>query len=194
METNLYYYRARYYDPFVGRFSSEDPIKFRGGIDFYAYVKNRSTMLRDPSGRACWGGGLSGASAFSAFWFGVGYEGSFYLVADSLGNQGVLDCNGGGVGAVGGVGGSVGVQLPGLYSPNCKSICELEGAFGGVTGWAGAGITTTAGGASLSKTTATFTGGGGLGVGAGAGLVGIAGDCTLIWKHHNCPTCSKAKH
>jgi RHS repeat-associated protein len=34
-ETSLLYYRARYYDPTVGRFISEDPIKFKGGIDFY---------------------------------------------------------------------------------------------------------------------------------------------------------------
>lgn len=191
----LYYYRARYHDPIVGRFPSEDPIKFKGGINFYAYVKNLPTLLRDPSGRVCWGGGMSGSGAISAFWFGVGFEGSFYLVADSKGNQGILDCSGGGVGAVGGgAGGSVSVQLPGLFSPNCNSICDLEGGFGGVTGWAGAGITSAASGASLSNTTATFTGGGGLGVGSGAGVVGIFGDCKLIWKHHNCPTCSSGKH
>jgi RHS repeat-associated protein len=49
-ETGLYYYRARYYDPTVGRFISEDPIGFKGGIDFYAYVKNRPVSFVDPSG------------------------------------------------------------------------------------------------------------------------------------------------
>jgi len=34
------YYRARYYDASAGRFTSEDPIRFRGGFDFYAYVMN----------------------------------------------------------------------------------------------------------------------------------------------------------
>jgi len=34
-ETGLYYNRARYYDRNVGRFISEDPTEFRGGIDFY---------------------------------------------------------------------------------------------------------------------------------------------------------------
>jgi RHS repeat-associated protein len=49
-ETALYYYRARYYDPQIGRFISEDPIRFHGGINFYDYVFNSPTTLRDPRG------------------------------------------------------------------------------------------------------------------------------------------------
>jgi RHS repeat-associated protein len=49
-ETNLYYYRTRYYDPAAGRFLSEDPIEFKGGIDFYTYVTNRPVDLADPTG------------------------------------------------------------------------------------------------------------------------------------------------
>ncbi len=51
-ETGLYYYRARYYDPQVGRFTSEDPIKFDGGINFYRYVRDNPTNYVDPLGRA----------------------------------------------------------------------------------------------------------------------------------------------
>ena len=40
-ETALYYYRARYYDPSNGRFISEDPIGFSGGVNFYTYVDGR---------------------------------------------------------------------------------------------------------------------------------------------------------
>jgi RHS repeat-associated protein len=55
-ETGLYYYRARYYDPSIGRFLSEDPIRFWGGIDFYKYVDNDPTNSVDPSGeRKIWG-------------------------------------------------------------------------------------------------------------------------------------------
>jgi RHS repeat-associated protein len=50
IETGLYYYRARYYDPSVGRFTSEDPISSRGGINFYVYVGNSSPQLTDPYG------------------------------------------------------------------------------------------------------------------------------------------------
>lgn len=49
-ETGLYYYRARYYDPAVGRFLSEDPIQFSGGPNFYVYVWNGPIDEVDPSG------------------------------------------------------------------------------------------------------------------------------------------------
>jgi RHS repeat-associated protein len=50
-ETSLYYYRARYYDPSVGRFLTEDPIRIAGGgPDFYGYVQNDPADNIDPSG------------------------------------------------------------------------------------------------------------------------------------------------
>ena len=49
-ETGLYYYRARYYDPSVGRFLTEDPIRFTGSFDFYSYVGNSPIDLADPLG------------------------------------------------------------------------------------------------------------------------------------------------
>jgi len=51
-ETNLYFYRDRYYDQTDGRFLSEDPIGFDGGRSFYTYVRNNPTILIDPRGRA----------------------------------------------------------------------------------------------------------------------------------------------
>ena len=56
-ETGIYDYRARYYDPTVGRFLSEDPIKFKGGLDFYGYVRNDPVSRIDPTGRIhqAWG-------------------------------------------------------------------------------------------------------------------------------------------
>lgn len=50
LETGLCYFRARYYDPKVGRFLSEDPIGFQAGVNFYSYVNNRPTFLSDPFG------------------------------------------------------------------------------------------------------------------------------------------------
>ena len=44
----IYEYRARHYDRTIGRFISEDPIRFKGGLDFYAYTKNDPISYRDP--------------------------------------------------------------------------------------------------------------------------------------------------
>jgi RHS repeat-associated protein len=50
-ETNLYYYRARYYDPATSKFISEDPIRFEGKqTNFYPYVRNSPANYVDPSG------------------------------------------------------------------------------------------------------------------------------------------------
>lgn len=48
----FYYMRARYYDPKVGRFISEDPEGFEGGINFYAYTSNNPIIWIDPWGLA----------------------------------------------------------------------------------------------------------------------------------------------
>jgi RHS repeat-associated protein len=51
--SGLYYYRARYYQPRLQRFISEDPIGFNGGdMNLYAYVFNTPTNLLDPSGNS----------------------------------------------------------------------------------------------------------------------------------------------
>jgi RHS repeat-associated protein len=50
-ETGLYYYRARYYDPSTGRFLGEDHARYKGGINFYAYVRNNPIDFTDPLGR-----------------------------------------------------------------------------------------------------------------------------------------------
>jgi RHS repeat-associated protein len=51
-ETGLYYYRARYYSPDVGRFINEDPLGFNAGVNFYAYVGNSPLSFYDPFGLA----------------------------------------------------------------------------------------------------------------------------------------------
>jgi RHS repeat-associated protein len=48
--TGLQYNRARWYDPAVGRWISEDPIGFKGGMNLSEYVNNNPITLVDPSG------------------------------------------------------------------------------------------------------------------------------------------------
>jgi RHS repeat-associated protein len=49
-ETGLLYYRARYYDPKVGRFLSPDPVGYLAGPNLYSYVENDPVNLVDPYG------------------------------------------------------------------------------------------------------------------------------------------------
>ena len=50
-QADLYYNRARYYDPELGQFISKDPIGFAAGdANLYRYVGNGPTNATDPSG------------------------------------------------------------------------------------------------------------------------------------------------
>jgi RHS repeat-associated protein len=52
--TGLYYYRARYYSPQLGRFVSEDPLEFGGGsTNLYASANGNPISISDPLG--LWG-------------------------------------------------------------------------------------------------------------------------------------------
>ncbi len=48
--TGLYFYRARYFNPSLQRFISEDPLGQQGGINVYAYAFNDPVDLTDPFG------------------------------------------------------------------------------------------------------------------------------------------------
>jgi RHS repeat-associated protein len=50
-ETGLYYYRARWYDPKVGRFISEDPVGLEGGLNAFIYAENNPLAFRDSQGQ-----------------------------------------------------------------------------------------------------------------------------------------------
>ena len=49
-ETGFYFNRARYYDPELGRFISEDPVGLAGGINMFAYAGNDPVTYTDPFG------------------------------------------------------------------------------------------------------------------------------------------------
>jgi RHS repeat-associated protein len=77
-ESGLYYYRARYYDPSLGRFISEDPIGFSAGdTNLYRYVSNSPTNFTDPTGTVISGWAEDALYAADAFFAGFGNVVSF---------------------------------------------------------------------------------------------------------------------
>jgi RHS repeat-associated protein len=53
-ETGLYYYRARYYSPELGRFLERDPVGYLSDLNLYRYVKNNPLKWVDPLGLDIW--------------------------------------------------------------------------------------------------------------------------------------------
>jgi RHS repeat-associated protein len=91
-DDDLYYYRARYYDPTTQRFVSEDPIGLDAGdMNFYRYVGNSPISLVDPYG-------LDWLSTLSNYSAGFGDTLSFGLtnwVREKMGTNDVVDkCSG----------------------------------------------------------------------------------------------------
>ena len=60
LETDLYYYNARYYNPTIGRFISVDPVAQNDlriitdpqSLNYYNYTRNNPVMLVDPTGES----------------------------------------------------------------------------------------------------------------------------------------------
>jgi RHS repeat-associated protein len=53
-ETGLYYYRARYYNPQIGRFLQTDPVGYAPGMNLYRYCRNNPLKWTDPFGLRNW--------------------------------------------------------------------------------------------------------------------------------------------
>jgi RHS repeat-associated protein len=53
-ETELYYHGARYYAPWLARWTAPDPLGALGGSGSYVYVRNRPITRHDPSGLIDW--------------------------------------------------------------------------------------------------------------------------------------------
>ncbi|MCL4722796.1 MAG: RHS repeat-associated core domain-containing protein [Rhodocyclaceae bacterium] len=92
--TGLYYYRARYYDPRLKQFISDDPIGLAGGVNYRSYVNGNPVVYTDPSGRYIWiaggaiAGGIFGGIAGAAQAIASGQSFSQIAVATATGAAG----------------------------------------------------------------------------------------------------------
>jgi RHS repeat-associated protein len=131
-EAGLYYYRARYYDPTVGRLISEDPLGFAGsGPSLFAYAFNNPTNFIDPYGLNAW----DWLQNFSNFSNGAASALTFGLtdkINSALGNgQFVNRCSGWHtLGTVTGVGLSAAIGAEGLPSALSGLSSGAKGAIG----------------------------------------------------------------
>ena len=71
-ETGLYFMKARYYDPKIGRFVQPDPIGYEDGLNLYQFAYNNPTGFTDPLGLGA--DGSSGSS--DAYSLGLGVTGA----------------------------------------------------------------------------------------------------------------------
>ena len=66
-ETALYFYRARYYKPAIGRFLSRDPLGYAPDVNLYRYVGNNPVNWIVPSGTTLIGSGPGSVAIIDTF-------------------------------------------------------------------------------------------------------------------------------
>lgn len=125
----LYYYRARYYAPAMGRFISEDPLGFGGGGEnFYGYVLQDPINFNDPFGLWTFQIGASGSYTF------LGFSGTLSLGVAFDGHGDIAPYYIAGAGPGIGVGESAGIQLA---ASDANTVCGLRGLFGNASAGGG---------------------------------------------------------
>ncbi|MFZ5353381.1 MAG: RHS repeat-associated core domain-containing protein, partial [Bacillota bacterium] len=133
-ETGTIYLRARYYDPAIGRFISEDSylgrIEDPLSLNLYTYCHNNPIIFEDPSGNVTI---AIGGNAAAAFVVKAGV--SVQIAIDGYGNVALLVTLQGGAGTpTANAGGNLSIT----NADNVKDLKGFSGEIGGSVGIAGA--------------------------------------------------------
>ncbi len=170
-QNGLYYYRARYYTPELGRFVSEDPLQLAAGVNSYSYVGDNPISFFDPYGLWTFQIGFSGSYSYTIG--GVGFAGVIGIgaVIDGHGNIASYTYDGYGA-ALGSPGAQAGVHIAGSDG---DTVCDIAGPFKNVSVGGAVGEGGSIDGFWGPGSQGQDVHGGGITVGGGAGASGFSG-------------------
>jgi RHS repeat-associated protein len=151
-ESGLYYHGARYFAPWLARWTSTDPVDLADGVNLFVYGRNNPLTFNDPTGKISWGTVLGIAAAVVV--------GTVVTVA-TAGLAGPLV----GAAAAGIIGGVVGGAAGGAAGQIVEDLVDrgevnwgrvgasalIGGVTGGIFAGAGAALARTAAGRALTS-------------------------------------------